>query len=164
MKQLFIILFLCASVVLISSCGAPKPAYNVVESRIEGVDIGTDGTYLVKAYAYGNKVPVAMDAAKLEAVRGVVFKGFAGKSGHFSSQAPLVNSVSEKDSNKAFFDAFFAPGGEYLNYINRALDESPEITKVGKGYEVGLVVSVAKDRLREYLEQKGVIKALTEGF
>lgn len=164
MKKLSLIFLVCISVLLISSCGTPKPAYNVVESRIEGVDIGTDGTYLIKAYSYGNKVPQAMEAAKLEAVRGVVFKGFAGKSGHFSSQAPLLNDASAKDANKAFFDAFFAPGGEYLNYINRSLDESPEIIKVGKGYEVGLIVSVAKDRLREYLEQKGVLKALTEGF
>lgn len=164
MKKLFILLLSCLTLVLVSSCGTPKPAYNVVESRIEGVDIGTDGTYLVKAYSYGAKVPQAMDAAKLEAVRGVVFKGFAGKSGHFSSQAPLLNSESSKDANKAFFDTFFAPGGEYLNFINSSLDESPEITKVGKGYEVGLVVSVAKDRLRTYLEEKGVLKSLTEGF
>lgn len=51
--------------------------------EIEGVGVGTQGTYLIKVWSYSKKPTVAINQAKKNAVHGIILKDF------------LVNPVSQ---------------------------------------------------------------------
>ena len=95
------------------------------------------------------------------AVHAVIFKGVPAGNGA-ASQPPLkTDAVTASDS--VFFGNFFQ--GEYQDYINSVASGSLRILKLrAREYKIGYVVSVAKDNLRKYLEDQGVIKGLSSGF
>ncbi len=133
--------------------------------EIEGVSVGTQGTYLIKVWSYSKKPTVAINQAKKNAVHGVIFKGFSGKPG-VPGQKALANPAIEAEK-KAFFDEFFADKGNYNRYVTESGDGSvaaEDRMKVGKKYKIGVVVSVNVSDLRKALEDAGVIKGLNSGF
>jgi hypothetical protein len=75
----------------------------------------------------------------------------------------LVTAPGAELEHAEFFKLFFQDGGEYNKYITITAG-SQEVIKVGKQYQIGLVVSVSKDALRKALEQAGVVKSLSAGF
>ena len=92
---LIIVLGLSISV----SAQAKKKANKDTEDfvyEIEGVGVGTQGTYLVKVWSYSKKPTVAINQAKKNAVHGIIFKGFSGKPG-IPGQKPLATPTVEQE-------------------------------------------------------------------
>ncbi len=133
--------------------------------EIEGVGVGTQGTYLVKVWSYSKKPTVAINQAKKNAVHGIIFKGFSGKPG-IPGQKALATPAIEQEK-KDFFDNFFSDKGNYNRFVTESGDGSvaaEDRMKVGKQYKIGVVVSVNVSALRKELEDAGVIKGLGSGF
>lgn len=130
--------------------------------EIEGVNNGTQGTYLVKVWTYSSSNKANFETCKKNAVHGVIFKGYAG-SATARPQRALVATPGAELEHAEFFELFFKDGGEYNKYVTITAG-SQEVVKVGKQYKIGLVVSVSKDALRKALEKAGVAKALGAGF
>ncbi len=133
--------------------------------EIEAVNVGVQGTYLVKAWTYAKKPDKAISQAKKNAIHGVIFRGFGGKN-RIPGQKPLAKLNSEIQ-NKKFFESFFNEGGKYLKYATVSNDGSiaaGDLMKVGKEYKVGVIVSVNVSELRKDLEDAGIIKGLSAGF
>ena len=102
-----------------------------------------------------------LEVAKRNAVHAVIFKGVPAGNGAASQPPMVTGQLSASDT--AFFDNFFI--ADYQNYINSVANSSLRIIKLrAREYKVGYVVSVAKDNLRKYLEDQGVIKGLSSGF
>ena len=82
----------------------------------------------------------------------------------YYKNAKMPLEVAKRNAvHTAFFDNFFI--ADYQNYINSVANSSLRIIKLrAREYKVGYVVSVAKDNLRKYLEDQGVIKGLSSGF
>ena len=115
--------------------------------EIESVGVGADGTYAIRVWSYYKNAKMPLEVAKRNAVHAVIFKG--------------TDAVTASDS--VFFGNFFQ--GEYQDYINSVASGSLRILKLrAREYKIGYVVSVAKDNLRKYLEDQGVIKGLSSGF
>lgn len=129
--------------------------------EIESVGVGADGTYAIRVWSYYKNAKMPLEVAKRNAVHAVIFKGVPAGNGA-ASQPPLkTDAVTASDS--VFFDNFFQ--GEYQDYINSVASGSLRILKLrAREYKIGYVVSVAKDNLRKYLEDQGVIKGLSSGF
>lgn len=133
---------------------------------IEVEDVGTQGTYLVKTWSYSKNSTVAAEQAMKNAIHGILYKGFAGKTG-IAGKAPLLNSQQAIDAFAAYSDEFFGPSGRYRVFAELATGgqvAAEDFMKVGKEYKVGLIVSVKVDALRKDLEQRGIIKSLGSGF
>ncbi len=125
------------------------------------VDIGTDGTKLIKVWAYDKKVEIAKIEAKKNAVSACLFKGAPGS--REKSFKPIITDLKVAEDNAAYFDAFFETGGDYIKFINVTNDATgSDIVKMDKGYKVGIVVSVAYDALRKEMENRGIVKKLAE--
>ncbi|MBO7502717.1 MAG: hypothetical protein J6T32_05810 [Paludibacteraceae bacterium] len=120
------------------------------------------GTYLVKVWTYSKSKNVAENQCRKNAVHGVIFKGFGGSQGCVS-QRPMANTPGVETQFEEYFKSFFAEGGEFQKYAS-VMEGTREVTKVGKEYKVGVVVSVRKDDLRKALEAAGVIRGLSSGF
>lgn len=166
MKKLKHCLGIFLAMCLLYSCGASKltPEQQKTYS-IEGVNIGVDGTYLVKvSYFAPDLSETSQELAKMYAIKGVLFKGFPSVRGKFSEQYPLVRHRSDMEKYQAFFDSFLSVNGDYARFINQVVDSYTEITKIKRVYEISKIVSISKDDLRKYLEGQGVLKALSDGF
>jgi len=169
-KKIWLVLALMSFSVFVNAQSRKKANRDTKQWRyeIEGVRTGAEGTCLIKVWSYSRKPKVAVAQSKKNAVHGVIFKGYAGKTRGCSSQKPLARNSNIEVEKKAFFDRFFADGGKYMKYVTLSTDgaiAAKDIMKVSrKEYKVGVVVTVRKDELRKYLETEGVMQGLSAGF
>jgi len=134
----------------------------ITETRydIEGVETGSQGTFMVKVYVYTSKPEATNDQIKYAAVHGVLFRGFSGKG--FATQKALARP--EIETQKADFFSAFWGNGNYLAYASIVNAVADRVKVSGKEYKIGAIVSVSKDSLRKSLEDAGIIKGLNSGF
>ncbi|MCM1452314.1 MAG: hypothetical protein NC102_08640 [Clostridium sp.] len=157
MNSKIVSLFLC----LVLAFGALAAYGKDVDTREMSYELkcagnGQQGYYLVEVTAYvDNKKKVNMDVLKKCAVHGVIFSGFSGEQGCKSQKAML--SPTREQQHADFFNAFFKT--DYLRYAS-AVDPSMTTMKVGKRYAVTGTIQVAKDELRETLQDAGILKKL----
>ncbi len=165
--QLIYKLFTCFIVVLLTvNCGGPKNILIFSEYEVMCVSTGTQGTSLIKVYAYGKKSDMsdAIYEAKRNAVHALLFRGISTGTG---CDTKPICSTDVLDKHKDFFSEFFKPNGRFLNYVNLSSDGSiaaNDRLRVGNRYKVGVVVSVNKDGLRKDLYNAGIIKSLGSGW
>lgn len=127
--------------------------------------VATAGNRVFKVWSYASDPRVATEQAKKNAVHGILFKGLADAS-RAKGCSPLV--PGGESGHEAFFDAFFAQGGEYMKYV--ALTTSGEVAAEDvlrvskKEYKIGVIVTVQYDNLRRRLEQEGIVEKLNSRF
>ena len=140
-----------------------RSPYNI---EIECLGVGTDGTKLVKAWAYAKKPEMAVIQAEKNAVAAAIFKGIPAGNGAAATPA-ICSDQNCLENNQAFFDEFFKDGGKYLQFVNRTTDGMPggkDRLKMKRGYKVGLKASIAFNNLRSYLEDEGIVKRMDSEF
>lgn len=134
--------------------------------ELETLGVGQDGTKLVKVWGYDKKADRAMVKAERNAVAAAIFRGYPAGNG--AAKTPAICTTNNcYESNQKFFDAFFKPGGKYLQFVNLTNDGMPggkDRIKMKKGYKVAVKASVAYAQLRKYLEDEGLAKRLDSGF
>ena len=134
--------------------------------EIEALEVGTQGTSLVKVWSYSKNPTVASSQARKNAVHGIIFKGIPSKD-RIQGRKPLVQDPAVESQFADFFNKFFADGGDFMRYVtltNNGAIEGGDIMKIGKEYKVGVNVTVNYSDLRKALEDAGVIKKLGAGF
>ena len=136
--------------------------------ELEAVATGVQGTYQIKVWSYSKNVETATEQAKKNAVHGIIFKGFPNK-GRVQGQKPLARNANLYEENEDFFKEFFKRGGgDYMKFVtlanNGQIAAGDRIKISKKEYKIGVVVSVNIAELRKYLETKGIIKGLSDGF
>lgn len=156
-------------VLCVSSCApVTKIEKTVIVPRfeIEAMPTGVQGTYLLKVWTYSTDPMPNMERVKRNAVYGVLFEGFKGKRG-ISGQKPIVSNPKIKTEKAEFFDAFFADGGAFLNFVdlvNNGAIAAGDRIRMGDLFKIGIVSSVKASDLRKHLEEAGIIPRLGEGF
>ena len=127
----------------------------IYKTECLGVDL--DGSQTLKAWGNGKNKLDAIEQAKKNAIRDVIFYGISeGKSD--CEVKPLVNEVNAQSKYEQYFNNFFANGGEYKNFI-KLKDKQLKRKKLGEqkpsraGVTYGIVVRV----LRAELKQKFII-------
>ena len=134
--------------------------------EIECIGEGKGGTYAIKVFSYSKKPNIAIEAAKRNAVHGIIFKGLA--SGDCENKPALARNPNLENEKSDFFKSFFADGGRYSKFVTTSTDgaiEAGDITKVSKKeFKVGVNVSVNVTLLRKELESAGIIKGLSNMF
>lgn len=171
MRKLLVLLLLLAGPGLLfaQSRGKQKKADQQTAAwRYEIENLGvvaTAGNKVFKVWSYASDPRVAMEQAKKNAIHGILFKGMAD-SGRAKGCSPLV--PAGVSGHEAFFDVFFAPGGDYMRYV--ALTTSGEVAAEDvlrvskKEYKIGVIVTVQYDNLRRRLEQEGIVEKLNSRF
>lgn len=136
--------------------------------EVATVAVGVDGTKLVKVWGYGKKAEDAQRTAKKNAVACAIFKGYpAAGNGRAAATPAITTDANAAEKHKEYFEKFFAPGGQYLSFVNQSTDAPPsgaDRIKMKKMYKVGITVSVAFDALRKEMEAQGIARSLNSGF
>ena len=133
--------------------------YSYVNFETECLGTNMDGTMRLRAWGSGPTRAAAIENAKRNAIRDVIFKGIKKGSGEFNRN-PLTYEVNAQERYEDYFNAFFADGGAYTLYSSLAdetlTSRSKAKSKVQQSY--GVVVTVNRAALQQRLIDDNVIK------
>ena len=104
-----------------------------------------------------------LEQARKEAVHAILFSGVSGSNG-CSTQPPILNNSKEQENFKSIEKSFFSKNGKWSMYTRSSVIETTLPTSIGdKNWKV-YQVSISKNELRKFLEEKQIIKSMTNGF
>lgn len=149
-------------VLMFSSCSMSRQTAGYYDFPTECLGSELDGSQTLLVFADGRNRSDAVEQAKKNAVREVLFKGIKnGKS--TCDPRPLVPEVNADRKYETYFAKFFEDGGEYLKYVSLA-DERiynkifRDRTKGRKQIKNSVVVRVEVLKLKEKLRTDEIIK------
>ena len=149
--RLFIIgiLAFCVS----SDCFA-KSAGLDYEYAVFGVSVAKDGYYLIEvSVLVDKKKDVNINVAKQYALQGCLYKGFVvGR----IFQKPIVDTPLNNDKQADYIYSIVTR--DYDSYTTSS--HPLQVVKVGKQFRVKAIILVAKDALRQNLEEAGILRKL----
>lgn len=148
----------------VTSCSTSKTtdisseyAFATFETECLGVEL--DGSQTLRAWGKGKNKADAIEQAKKNAVRDVLFKGINAGSGECNKR-PLILEVNAQEKYEYYFNAFFRDGGEYKKYVSS--EDENKTSKVRAKHSTqenyGVVVRVKCAELRQRLIDDNIIK------
>lgn len=153
---------IAALLCITGACAQNKSVAGNYVYKSECMGVEGDGSQTLKAWGNGRNRSDAVDQAKKNAVKDVIFNGIAeGKSD--CNRKPLVFEVNAQEKYEDYFNKFFSDGGAYKDYISlrdeRIFDKlSRDKKKARESVTHGLIVRVLRAELRERLIADGIIK------
>lgn len=159
-RKFCIVAVLCLAI--LSSCRKDTTiqetsSFYTFETECLGTEL--DGSETVRAWGKGSNKADAIEQAKKNAVRDIIFKGVKGGSGECNLK-PLIYAVNAQEKYEFYFNKFFADGGEYAKYATGE-DENRTSRIKAKGsaqQNYGVVVRVKRAELKQKLIEDGIIK------
>ena len=156
-------LFLVALIVFtITSAHSQNKNAGDYTYKTECLGVELDGSQTLKAWGNGRNRADAVEQAKKNAVKDVIFNGIMeGK--QECNKKPLIFEVNAQEKYEDYFNAFFADGGEFKNFISlrdeRIFDKiSRDKKKARESVTHGLIVRVLRSELKSKLIADGIIK------
>ena len=126
---------------------------------IECMGVEGDGSQTLRVTGTGRNKADAVEQAKKDAVRAVIFDGIRGGLQGCDAR-PLINELDARDKYEEYFNIFFMDKGEYSKYVStedrklRSNDRSSN--KMFSNYRV--TVRVLRSELKARLKADGVIR------
>lgn len=150
-----------AIVAALSSCSkkstevSKASAYVNYETVCMGVE--HDGSQTLRVWGKGSTQADAIEQAKKNAVYDVLFNGIRGTGE--CERRPLVPEVNARERYGKYFNPFFADGGEYGKFVKEesANEASRLVAKGSSIYNIGVLVTVDREGLRNQLERDGIL-------
>lgn len=130
--------------------------------KTECMGLELDGSMTLKAWGNGRNRFDAVAQAKKNAVRDVIFQSILeGKQD--CAKKPLITEVNAEEKYEAYFNKFFADGGEFNNFISlkderigQKIDRDRK--KARESVTYGLLLRVLRSELKSKLIADGIIK------
>lgn len=161
MNKLIIIALLAMLSLAVGSCRTDKRIVSTAatsEFGAQNLGANLDGTITLRAWGHGYNKGHAIENARKEAVRQVIFKGLVGTGD--GNIRPLINEVNAEEKYQYYFSKFFAEGGEYMDFVS-ARDQNRKSgmkSKSNTQEQWGCVVTVNRLALQEKLINDGILK------
>ena len=158
MKYLFLIIL----PLLLFTCSPQKRTSVSYAHETECMGTELDGSQTLKAWGTGRNRWDAVDQAKKNAIRDVIFKGIRNGQPDCNTK-PLIVEVNAQEKYEDYFHKFFTDDGLYADFISQK-DESilPKIFKERKaaGSEVvfGVIIRVLRAELKQQLIKDKILK------
>ncbi len=132
-------------------------AFSTFDTECLGVEL--DGSQTLRAWGKGKNKQDAMEQAKKNALRDVIFKGINSGSGECNKR-PLITEVNAQEKYEYYFNKFFADGGEYKKYVSSDDEKRTSRIKAKNSTQenYGIVVRIKRAELRERLVEDNIIK------
>ena len=159
MKKIIITLVV---LVFTLNASAQKKIAGYYNYKTECLGVELDGSQTLKAWGNGRNRVDAVEQAKKNAIRDVIFNGIReGKQD--CNQKPLVFEVNAQEKYEDYFNSFFADGGEYKNYVSlrdeRIGDKlNRDRKKTSESVTNGLLVRILRAELKTKLIADNIIK------
>jgi len=106
-----------AALLIFSDCYSQKNTAGYYSYKTECLGVEMDGSQTVKAWGSGRNRPDAIEQAKKNAVRDVLFNGIReGKPD--CEKRPVISEVNAQVKYEEYFNKFFADGGDFKNFVS----------------------------------------------
>ncbi len=166
MKKLTLILGAAFSIAVIStvitSCGSTQMRGGgnyTYETECMGVE--GDGTQTVKGWGSGRNREDAVEQAKKNGLRDVLFKGIQSTKG--CNVKPVLFDPNIRDKKEDYFNAFFADQGPYTEFITAEDGSDLHFSvvagrkKAGDQVTYGVIIRVQRPKLKERMIQDQIM-------
>lgn len=120
---------------------------------------GVEGTYIVRVSVIVKQRNALQEVLKKWGVYGIIFNGVtAGGRGCLAQPALQKDKGSWQEKND-FWTAFFSEEkGRYRKFATLVGEEFQVVRLPSKRYKITAVLSIAKDRLWNYLKEEGLVR------
>lgn len=156
------IVVLAAIAMICSFCNPQKKITGNYPKEPECMGVEMDGSQTLKTWGFGSSRTDAIEQAKKNAVRDVLFKGIRNGKNE-CDQRPLVAEVNAQEKYEDYFNNFFKDGGPYSKFVS--MKDEPAIKIPAKyrnsatdGVEYGLIVRVLRADLKKQLLSDNILK------
>jgi len=148
------------SICVLLGCGHSKhtaTAFYTYET--ECVNTELDGSETLRAWGSGRNKTDAIEQAKKNAIRDILFKGVRNGNGGCSSK-PLILEVNAQEKYAYYFNTFFQDDGAYKEYISMEDTKfrSSASESTGQQDKYATVVRVLRSKLKDRLIQDEILK------
>jgi hypothetical protein len=153
MKVLFSLI--CFSILVFSACFGQK--FNC-QYDCQGIKDGS-----IELVIWSTKKPdkYSLQEAQKDALLAVIITSISSK--NCQIQPPLINDQDALSSFKSIQKKFFSKNGDWKMFISNSLEINSNLNQTQEQSKKFKVL-VLKSELRQYLEDKNVIKPLNNGF
>lgn len=134
------------------------------EYEVECLGVELDGSQTLRIWGVGRNKKDAVEQAKKNAVRVVLFKGIHGGLNGCNTK-PVVLEVNAEEKYEDYFNVFFMDGGEYLKYVSMKDEKRINIFKKDKEKEksqhfvkYGITVRVLRSELKKRLTDDNILQ------
>lgn len=151
-----------AITVAFTSCGDPQRNvagnYNY-ETECFGVE--GDGSQTVKGWGSGRNREDAVEQAKKNGLADVLFKGIRSNKG--CNSKPILFDSNIREKKEDYFNAFFADGGPYMEFITGEDGSDLHFSvvkgrgKAGDQVTYGVIIRVQRAKLKAKMIQDGIL-------
>lgn len=144
----------------LTTANAQRKSVNAYhDHNVECMGVEHDGSQTLRATGRGRNKADAVEQAKKNAIRAVIFYGITeGRDG--CNMRPLVTEANAEEKYEEYFNIFFMDKGEYTKYISskdsKARSKIHSKSKVDCIYTV--TVRVLRSELKARLTSDNVIK------
>ncbi|MCX6326237.1 MAG: hypothetical protein NT144_06245 [Bacteroidia bacterium] len=159
MKKIIYIVITGTIFLLLSVCSPQKKIAGNYTYKTECMGIEMDGSQTVKAWGNGRSRADAIEQAKKNAVRDVLFNGIIeGKSD--CEKRPVVSEVNAQVKYETYFNKFFTDGGEFKNYMSMKDEQlgAKDIKGARESITIGLIIRVLRPELKQKMIADGILK------
>lgn len=139
-----------------------KKTAGFYDYETECLGVEGDGSQTVRSHGKGRNREDAIEQAKKNAVKDVLFKGITKGSSECNTK-PLLFNPNAREKFEDYFNGFFADGGPYKEFITGedGSDMHSEVRKgrsqAGSQENYGVVVRVQRAKLKERMIQDKII-------
>lgn len=131
--------------------------------QTECISIETDGYLVLKIWKTKKGEKYKPEQARKDAINAILYSGISGVNG-CQTQPSLLSNNDEITKFKNIKKDFFRRNGTWTTFTRNSTTETTVPTTItDKNWKV-YQVSIAKNKLRKFLEDKKIINALNTGF
>lgn len=161
-KQCFITVLFLFAIFIQTNAQTATGAYFEYEPECLGVEL--DGSQTLRVWGVGRNKKDAVEQAKKDAVRAVVFKGIRGGLSGCNTK-PIIFEVNAEEKYEDYFNVFFMDNGEYLKYVSMKDEKRVNLFKKDKEKEkskhfvkYAITVRVLRSELKKRLEDDNILQ------
>lgn len=157
-KILFFMVCLAGGLTFLPACKSSStlPSYSF-ETQCLGVEL--DGSQTLQAWGKGKNRADAIEQAKKNAVRDVLFTGI--KSGAPDCNVrPLIMEANAQEKYEDYFQVFFRDGGMYRKFVNMKDAKANSALRADDRTQTlyGITVRVLRSKLKQQLIDDRIIR------
>lgn len=153
--------FVAMSMMALCSCKTPTTVdgtYAYSNHEVECLGVDHDGSQTLRVWGKGKNKAQAIETAKKNAIKAVLFKGITSGTGECNKR-PLIPEVNAEEKYEDYFHRFFADGGIYKQFASMKDEKrlSRQKSSDNSMENWGVVVRVYRSALKERLADDNII-------
>jgi hypothetical protein len=166
MKKRFLVVLTGLMFLLLTGCPAQKKiVVNDGNTYVDGnytlktecLGVNGDGSQTLKAWGNGRNRYEAVEQAKKNALRDVLFKGILnGKSD--CDPKPIVTEVNAQVKYESYFNNFFFEGGDYQIYVQQLENPFERVYPDRTTVTYSVILKVQKSELKQRMITDGILQ------